>query len=87
MSNEPAPPGARAENDARGAARIMLGPAVPAPVAMGCFCGCPEYEASPNGFRIGCVRCSHGPQNHSDEFRRSARGNEKSSQKRDADFG
>lgn len=54
---------------------------------MVCFCGCPRYEASPNGFRIGCVRCSHGPQNHDDEFRKSARGNESASQKRDADFG
>jgi len=55
--------------------------------SLACFCGCPKYEASPNGFVIGCVRCDHGPQNHDDEFRRSARANEGASQKRDADFG
>jgi len=40
-----------------------------------------------NGFKIGCVKCSHGPQNHDDEFRAAARKNEVQSQKRDVDFG
>lgn len=63
----------------------MLGAAGAA--ALACFCGCQKYEASQNGFVIGCVRCDHGPQNHEDEFRKSARANENASQKRDADFG
>ena len=54
---------------------------------MACFCGCDTYEKNGNGFHIGCVKCGHGPQNHDDEFRASARANEGKSQKRDADFG
>jgi len=33
------------------------------------------------------MKCGHGPQNHDDEFRASARANEQQSQKRDTDFG
>ena len=40
-----------------------------------------------NGFKIACVKCGHGPQNHDDEYRAAARKNENQSQKRDADFG
>ena len=40
-----------------------------------------------DGFKIACVKCEHGPQNHDDEFRAAARKNESQSQKRDADFG
>ena len=54
---------------------------------MACFCGCDTYEKNSNGFRIECVKCGHGPQNHDDEFRAAARANENQSQKRDADFG
>jgi len=52
---------------------------------MTCFCGCETYEKNSDGFKIGCVKCGHGPQNHDDEFRASARKDE--SQKRDVDFG
>ena len=52
-----------------------------------CFCGCGEYEKDSYGFKIACVKCGHGPQNHDDGFRASARTNENRSQKRDADFG
>lgn len=55
--------------------------------AMACFCGCPKHIRHENGFRLACVECGHGPQNHEDQFRESARGNESASQKRDADFG
>lgn len=51
---------------------------------MTCFCRCEIYEKNPNSFKIGCMKCGHGPQNHEDEFRNSARAK---SQKRDADFG
>ena len=54
---------------------------------MACFCGCETYEKSDDGFKIACVKCGHGPQNHDDEFREAARKNESQSQKRDADFG
>ena len=54
---------------------------------MVCFCGCNKYSKNENGFKIACVLCGHGPQNHDDEFRASARKNESKSQKRDADFG
>lgn len=54
---------------------------------MACFCGCDRYEKNEDGFRLACVQCGHGPQNHDDEFRESARKNEMQSQKRDVDFG
>jgi len=54
---------------------------------MACFCGCAEHVRDPNGFRIGCVSCGHGPQNHEDGFREASRSNESGSQKRDTDFG
>ena len=55
---------------------------------MACFCGCETYQRDEvNGFRISCVKCGHGPQNHDDEFRNAARKNESQSQKRDVDFG
>ncbi len=54
---------------------------------MACFCGCETYEKNENGFKLACVKCGHGPQNHDDEFRNSARANEAQSQKRDVDFG
>jgi len=54
---------------------------------MTCFCGCQTYEKDANGFKMACVQCGHGPQNHDDEFRAAARKNEAQSQKRDADFG
>ena len=54
---------------------------------MGCFCGCETYQKDENGFKMACVKCGHGPQNHDEEFRAAARKNESQSQKRDADFG
>ena len=54
---------------------------------MACFCGCETYQKNDNGFKIACVKCGHGPQNHDDEYRAAARKNESQSQKRDADFG
>ena len=54
---------------------------------MACFCGCETYQKNDDGFKIACVKCGHGPQNHDDEFRDAARKNESQSQKRDADFG
>jgi len=54
---------------------------------MACFCGCPEHVKNPNGFRVECMECGHGPQNHDDEFRAAARANQEKPQKRDADFG
>ncbi len=54
---------------------------------MTCFCGCEKYEKDSNGFKVGCVKCNHGLQNHDDEFRNAARKNEEVSQKRDVDFG
>ena len=54
---------------------------------MACFCGCETYEKHDDGFKVACVKCGHGPQNHDDEFRDAARKNESQSQKRDADFG
>ena len=53
---------------------------------MTCFCGCETYVKNSNGFKIACVKCGHGPQNHDNEFRNSARANEHQSQKRDVDF-
>ena len=54
---------------------------------MACFCGCETYQKNENGFKVACVKCGHGPQNHDDEYRAAARKNEGQSQKRDADFG
>ena len=54
---------------------------------MACFCGCETYEKDSNGFKIACVKCGHGPQNHDEEFRAAARANKNQSQKRDANFG
>ena len=54
---------------------------------MACFCGCAEYHKNENGFKLACTVCGHGPQNHDEQFRMSARQNESASQKRDADFG
>jgi len=56
---------------------------------MACFCGCKVYEKDSNGFKVGCVKCGHGPQNHDEKWRQSERAEEaeKQSQKRDADFG
>ena len=54
---------------------------------MACFCGCNEFEKDPNGRILGCIKCTHGRQNHDEEFREAARKNEQQSQKRDADFG
>jgi len=54
---------------------------------MACFCGCERWQKNDDGFNVACVKCGHGPQNHDDEFRASARKNESQSQKRDADFG
>ncbi len=56
---------------------------------MACFCGCKEYEKDSNGFKVGCVKCGHGPQNHDNEWRQQSRADEveKQSQKRDTDFG
>jgi len=54
---------------------------------MACFCGCAEHVRDANGFKIGCVSCGHGPQNHEDGFREASRSNEAGSQKRDTDFG
>ena len=31
---------------------------------MTCFCGCDEFEKDPNGRILGCVKCTHGRQNH-----------------------
>ena len=56
-------------------------------LSMACFCGCETYEKNDDGFKIACVKCGHGPQNHDDEFRAAARKNESQSQKRDVDFG
>ncbi|MCY3854504.1 MAG: hypothetical protein OXF77_04460 [Thaumarchaeota archaeon] len=36
---------------------------------MVCFCGCKKYIKNKNGFKIGCITCGHGPQNHEDIFR------------------
>lgn len=54
---------------------------------MACFCGCEIYQKNANGFKLACVKCGHGPQNHDDEFRNASKGNLEKSQKRDADFG
>jgi Zn ribbon nucleic-acid-binding protein len=40
---------------------------------MTCFCGCETYEKDANSFKVGCVKCGHGPQNHDDEFRNISR--------------
>jgi len=40
---------------------------------MTCFCGCETYEKDTNGFKVGCTKCGHGPQNHDDEFRNISR--------------
>ena len=57
------------------------------PTIMVCFCGCETYQKNENGYKVACVKCGHGPQNHDDAFRDAARKNESQSQKRDADFG
>ncbi|MCH7561753.1 MAG: hypothetical protein IIC67_10400 [Thaumarchaeota archaeon] len=54
---------------------------------MACFCGCKTYEKNDDGFKIACVKCGHGPQNHDDKWRESSRKNESQSQKREVDFG
>ncbi len=54
---------------------------------MTCFCGCETYEKNDDGFKIACVKCGHGPQNHDTEYIESARKNESKSQKREVDFG
>ena len=54
---------------------------------MACFCGCDKYQRDDNGYKVGCVACGHGPQNHETRFRDAARKNESRGQKRDADFG
>ena len=46
-----------------------------------------NIRKNPDGRIIGCMKCNHGPQNHDEKFRESARLNEEQSQKRDADFG
>ena len=56
-------------------------------MTMACFCGCEAYVKNEDGFKIACVKCEHGPQNHDEAFRDAARKNESQSQKRDADFG
>ena len=47
---------------------------------MACFCGCETYVKNEDGFKIACVKCQHGPQNHDDAFRDAARKNESQSQ-------
>ncbi|MGI0026440.1 MAG: hypothetical protein ACREAD_01175 [Nitrosopumilaceae archaeon] len=47
---------------------------------MTCFCGCETYVKDANGFKVGCVKCSHGPQNHEESFK--LKSNEGDSQKR-----
>ena len=47
---------------------------------MACFCGCETYVKNEDGFKIACVKCEHGPQNHDDSFRDAARKNESQSQ-------
>ena len=54
---------------------------------MACFCGCETFEKNQDGFKMGCMKCGHGPQNHDDAFREAARKKESQSQKRDVDFG
>jgi hypothetical protein len=29
---------------------------------MTCFCGCETYVKDANGFKVGCVKCDHGPE-------------------------
>ena len=36
---------------------------------MTCFCGCEKYVKDANGFKVGCVNCNHGPQNHEESFK------------------
>jgi len=47
---------------------------------MTCFCGCETYVRDANGFKIGCVKCNHGPQNHEESFK--LKSNQEDSQKR-----
>lgn len=47
---------------------------------MTCFCGCETYVRDSNGFKIGCVKCNHGPQNHEESFK--LKSNSEESQKR-----
>jgi len=54
---------------------------------MTCFCGCETYQKNDDGYKVACVKCGHGLQNHDDVFREAARKNESQSQKRDTDFG
>ena len=42
---------------------------------MACFCGCETYVKNEDGFKIACVKCQHGPQNHDDAFRDASRKN------------
>ena len=36
---------------------------------MACFCGCEDYVKNSDGFKVGCVKCNHGPQNHEESFK------------------
>ena len=36
---------------------------------MTCFCGCEKYVRNSDGFKVGCVSCGHGPQNHEEDFK------------------
>ena len=47
---------------------------------MTCFCGCETYVKDANGFKVGCVKCDHGPQNHEESFK--LKSNLEDSQKR-----
>ncbi len=47
---------------------------------MTCFCGCETYVKDVNGFKVGCVKCNHGPQNHEESFK--LKSNIEDSQKR-----
>ncbi len=47
---------------------------------MTCFCGCETYVKDANGFKVGCVKCNHGPQNHEESFK--LKSNLEDSQKR-----
>lgn len=38
-------------------------------IIMTCFCGCETYVKDSDGFKIGCVKCNHGPQNHEESFK------------------
>ena len=36
---------------------------------MTCFCGCETFVKDSNGFKVGCVKCNHGAQNHEESFK------------------